>query len=168
MYSWFRFALVIPILAACAAPKEKRPYADKVVVYKSARTMMLLDEFGTPYKTYKIALGGNPVGPKQCEGDMKTPEGQYFIETRNPNSKYHLSLKISYPNENDLQQAQAMNLPPGGDIFIHGVPNHADGLDAFMYKFKPQWTQGCIAVANRDIEQIWSLVGDGTPIEIMP
>ncbi len=130
--------------------------------------MMLLDESGNIYRTYNIALGGNPQGPKQCEGDERTPEGLYAIETRNPNSKYHLSLKISYPNPYDVAQASAMGQEPGGDIFIHGVPNDAGQLKSYMYRFKPEWTNGCIAVTNFDIEELWSLVGDGTPIEIMP
>lgn len=89
-------------------------------------------------------------------------------ETRNPNSKYHLSLKISYPNEYDIAQAKAMGQPPGGDIFIHGVPNEANLIKYYLYRFKPEWTQGCIAVTNADIEELWSTVGDGTPIEIFP
>jgi murein L,D-transpeptidase YafK len=141
--------------------------ATKVVVVKSEKQMFLLDDTGIPFRTYDIAMGGDPVGPKQCEGDMKTPEGLYTIETRNPESKYHLSLKISYPNEQDVAQAESMGLSPGGDIFIHGAPNEAF-LGGFFYQYKPAWTQGCIAVRNSDIEEMWSLVSDGTPIEILP
>jgi murein L,D-transpeptidase YafK len=155
-------------LAACAAPKNDLPPAGRIEVYKSMNQMSVYDYDGNLVKTYRIALGGNPIGPKQCEGDMKTPEGLYMIETRNPNSKYHLSLKISYPNQQDVQQAKVMGLPPGGDIFIHGVPNESNLIDSYLYRFKPEWTQGCIAVSNNDIEELWSSVGDGTPIEIFP
>lgn len=165
-----RFALLLLCLfvTACVTTKQNLPLAGKVEIYKSMNQMAVFDYDGNLLKTYKIAMGGNPLGPKQCEGDMKTPEGLYMIETRNPNSKYHLSLKISYPNEYDIAQAKAMGQPPGGDIFIHGVPNEANLIDSYLYRFKPEWTQGCIAVTNADIEELWSTVGDGTPIEIFP
>lgn len=164
-YLW----LFLIVLTGCATTETKSlPYASAVVIYKNARTLELLDEYGAAYRNYKIALGGNPVGPKQYEGDMRTPEGLYTIETRNQDSKYHLSLKISYPNQQDKAYAKSMGLNPGGDIFIHGVPNEKNMLEGFFYRFKPEWTQGCIAVSNNDIEEIWSLVGDGTPITIYP
>jgi murein L,D-transpeptidase YafK len=166
----FAFLCALLLLGACATtgPHGSLPPASGIAVVKSERLMYLLDQSGQPYRTYKIALGGNPVGPKQCEGDQRTPEGLYMIETRNPDSKYHLSLKISYPNPQDIQRANAMGMEPGNDIFIHGVPNDKWLLEAYMYRFKPEWTQGCIAVSNRDIEELWTLVADGTPIEILP
>lgn len=130
--------------------------------------MFLLDTYGAAYREYKIALGGNPVGAKQQEGDQKTPEGSYIIETRNPDSKYHLSLKISYPNDQDKKRAELMGVNPGSDIFIHGVPNDKWFLEAYSYRYKPTWTQGCIALSNRDIEEVWYAVADGTPITIYP
>lgn len=154
---------------ACAShvpPPAMNPAAG-IVVIKSEKKMFLLDEAGKVFKTYDVKFGGNPVGHKQFEGDLKTPEGRYFIETRNPDSKYHLSLKISYPNENDIAYAQSMGRSPGGDIFIHGAPNDA-WFGGALYKYKGNWTEGCIAVPNRDIREIWSLVPDGTPIEIFP
>lgn len=165
-----RFFLFLSLLffSACASPDLSGPAASKIVVLKSRREMFLFDSYGQPLRSYKIAMGGNPVGPKQCEGDERTPEGLYMIETRNPDSKYHLSLKISYPNAQDVEQAESMGLSPGGDIFIHGVPNQSSLLDEFMYQFQPGWTDGCIAVRNRDMEELWTLVADGTPIEIRP
>ena len=128
----------------------------------------LHDVNGQVYRSYKIALGGNPVGHKQFEGDRKTPEGLYYIETRNPNSRFHLSLKISYPNEQDRAYAESLGQSPGGDIFIHGAPNEKNSLEKYFYRFKEEWTEGCIALTNRDMEELWSLVGDGTPIMIYP
>lgn len=169
MFRRFAFIASLLFLTACVTNGVRNlPAASEIVVYKNERKMILLDAFGTPYRTYPIALGGNPLGPKQCEGDMRTPEGTYTIETRNPGSKYHLSLKISYPNDYDMRRAEAMGMPPGGDIFIHGVPNDSGFLDGILYRFKPEWTQGCIAVSNNDIEELWTLVADGTPIEIHP
>jgi murein L,D-transpeptidase YafK len=137
-------------------------------VYKAERMLHLHDVNGQVYRSYKIALGGNPVGHKQFEGDRKTPEGLYYIETRNPNSRFHLSLKISYPNEQDRAYAESLGQSPGGDIFIHGVPNEKNALEKYFYRFKEEWTEGCIALTNRDMEELWSLVGDGTPIMIYP
>lgn len=157
------------LLNACVTSGYSNiPPASGIAVVKSERKLFLLDSGGKSYKEYKIALGGNPVGSKQQEGDNRTPEGLYFIEDRNPDSKYHLSLKISYPNEEDKKRAEMMNVDPGGDIFIHGVPNDKWFLEAYSYRFKPSWTQGCIAMTNHDIEELSYAVADGTPIEIFP
>lgn len=163
------YLIALAFFSACAAAPSAKdlPLASEIVVHKGARVMYLLDEYGQPIKSYKISLGGNPAGPKQCEGDLKTPEGSYFIEARNPDSKYHLSLKLSYPNEEDVARAEAMGLSPGGDIFIHGAPNDA-AFGGFLYGFKPTWTEGCIAVGNRDIEEIWAMIPDGAPVTITP
>jgi murein L,D-transpeptidase YafK len=111
-------------------------------------------------KTYKIRLGGNPIGPKQFEGDQKTPEGAYRITHRNPNSAYHLSLGISYPNQADREFAKSQNKRPGGDIFIHGGPKEwFAGRD---------WTAGCIAVKDREMEEIFAMVNPGVQINIYP
>ena len=141
-------------------------YADKILVEKKQRKMYLIKN-GQIIKKYKISLGSNPVGAKQQKNDGKTPEGKYVIEMHNPKSKFHRSLRISYPNEDDKQWAKEHNVSAGGDIMIHGFPNWAPNF-LFKYIHKLDWTQGCIAVTNEQIEEIWNLVKDGTPIEIKP
>jgi len=139
--------------------------ADKILVIKSKREMTLLRK-GKVLKTYKIALGKKPVGKKVCAGDKRTPEGQYFLDYRKPDSKYHLALHLSYPNPGDVQEAQKLGLSPGGDIMIHGLPDGYEDVDEFHRI--TDWTDGCIAVTNSEIEEIWRLVPNGTPIVIMP
>ena len=141
------------------------PDIEKITVRKSARKLELYHN-GKIVKSYTIALGRNPVGHKQREGDSKTPEGKYFIAYHNPKSSYHLSLKISYPDEQDKLNAKKMGVSAGGDIMIHGLPNRAPFLGRFHNL--TDWTQGCIAVNNYEIEEIYSAVKDGTPIEILP
>lgn len=131
----------------------------KVEVHKAARKMYLLNG-KTVLKSYKINLGGNPIGPKQFEGDGKTPEGAYYITHKNPNSTYHLSLGISYPDASDVAFAKAYGKPAGGDIFVHGGPKKA--------RQKGDWTAGCIAVTDKQIEEIYAMVRTGTPIFIYP
>jgi len=133
--------------------------ADQVVVNKSRRELLLL-RGNVILRQYRIALGRDTIGHKQCEGDGRTPEGRYTIDRRNPKSKYHLSLHISYPNADDVARAQAAAVEPGGDIMIHGLKDGElrDG----------DWTQGCIAVTNEEMEEIWGLVPDGTVIVIEP
>ncbi len=141
------------------------PYADSVLIEKSRRMMYLVSN-GKKYRKYKISLGDNPVGHKQQEGDERTPEGHYVIDYRNPNSRYHLSLHITYPNKKDKAFAKKMGVSPGGDIFIHGLPN---GMGLMPGAFENRdWTDGCIAVNNDEIKEIWALVKNGTPIEIRP
>ena len=126
---------------------------------------MLISQ-GEVLKSYKIALGGNPIGPKERQGDNKTPEGTYVIDARNRDSRFHLSLHISYPNERDKKRAKELGVSPGGDIMIHGIKNgfswvgdaHA-GVD---------WTKGCIAVTDQEIEEIDKLAPNGTIVEIRP
>ena len=136
--------------------------ADCIVVNKSRRELLLLRE-GQVIRSYRIALGREPAGAKEREGDGRTPEGTYAISGRNPKSKYHLSLRISYPNAEDCERAQLAGVDPGGDIMIHGLPNGTGAEDR-----SGDWTQGCIAVMNAEIEEIWGLVADGTPIRINP
>lgn len=147
-------------------PKNGEIYADNIVVEKKQRKMYLMKK-GAVLKEYKISLGSNPVGAKQQENDGKTPEGLYYIESHNHKSKFHLSLKISYPNEDDKKWAEKHNVSAGGDIMIHGFPNLVPDF-LFNHFHKSDWTRGCIAVTNEQIEEIWKLVKDGTPIEIMP
>jgi murein L,D-transpeptidase YafK len=121
---------------------------------------------GDVLKTYRIALGGNPEGPKERQGDNKTPEGIYFIDARNRDSQYHLSLHISYPNEHDKQRAKELGVSPGGDIMIHGIKNGFSWVgDAHA---ETDWTKGCIAVTDGEIEEIEKLVPNGTIVEIRP
>lgn len=161
----FRFALLILLLAIPAA--QARPVkAAKIFVFKSQRAMILVDDQGKQIKHYQIALGKNPVGRKRQRGDNKTPEGIYYISDRNIESNYYLSLKISYPNPNDWEHAERFGLRPGDMIMIHGLPNGRSWMG--KEHVKKDWTEGCIAVTNEEIQEIWQLVDDGTPIEIKP
>jgi murein L,D-transpeptidase YafK len=139
--------------------------ADKVLVEKGKRQLTLLAN-GQILRNYTIALGGNPVGPKERMGDLKTPEGSYVIDFRKADSRFHLALRISYPGPEDIARAARQGVPPGGDIMIHGLQKGLEDIDDFHRQF--DWTQGCIAVTNREIEEIWRLVPDGTPVEIRP
>lgn len=136
--------------------------ADRVIVDKSARILTLLRE-DRVLKTYPMRVGRNPSGPKTREGDGRTPEGMYRIDYRNPRSRFHLALHVSYPSRTDAQRAAAAGLPPGGDIMIHGLPNGFGWLGRLYQLF--DWTDGCIAVTDREIEEIYRAVPDGTPIE---
>ena len=144
---------------------EPIPPADEILVLKSDRKLVLLSG-GDPVKTYRISLGGEPSGHKLEEGDQRTPEGDYVIDWRNEDSRYYRSLHISYPNAADEAQAVARNVSPGGAIMIHGSPN---GLGLFSWALAPfDWTDGCIAVSNHEMAEIWAAVPDGTPIRIKP
>jgi murein L,D-transpeptidase YafK len=140
-------------------------HVDRVIVRKKERTMDLI-EGRQVIKTYKIALGGNPIGPKTRQGDHRTPEGIYVIDRRNPQSQFHRSLHISYPNAADRERARKLGVSPGGDIFIHGLPNGYGSVGA-AHRAR-DWTEGCIAVTDQEIEEIWKLVENGTSIEILP
>lgn len=129
--------------------------------------MELLDAAGETLKSYEIALGGNPVGHKTQEGDEKTPEGSYKISARKEDSAYHRSLRISYPDKKDVEQAEKRGVSPGGDIMIHGIRNGFGWIGSWHLIYD-KWTDGCIAVTNDEIEEIWQLVKDDTPIEIKP
>lgn len=147
-------------LTACATTRGYNgPEVTSIQVHKADRKLFLLHG-NKVLETFKVKLGGNPVGPKQFEGDGKSPEGAYFITHRNPNSAYHLSLGISYPNTADRAFAASQGKRPGGDIFIHGGPQK-------MF-VRGDWTAGCIAVSDRQIEQIYAMVNPGTPVFIYP
>ncbi len=149
-------------ISACTKFKTYNgPEVTRLVIMKSERKLYLYSN-QTKLKTYNIDLGFAPVGDKKVEFDGKTPEGSYTIDRRNPNSSYHLSIGISYPNEQDKAEAKALGKSPGGDIFIHGGPT------LFRDRNKADWTWGCISVSNREIEEIYSMVRDGTPIDIFP
>jgi len=162
-------AIICAALLWCAqsagAKKGESLQADRIVIVKSARTLTLLRQ-GQVLKTYKVALGQEPVGPKTKRGDSRTPEGEYIIDSRNPHSQFHLSLHVSYPNAADRARAAKLGVNPGGDIMIHGLP------PAYAYlgplHRQTDWTLGCIAVTDTEIEEIWSLVRNGTKVEIKP
>ncbi len=143
----------------------KAPKADQVVVVKSQRTLNLVTH-GKVIRTYKVALGGTPIGAKEQQGDHKTPEGRYTLDRRNANSHFYKSIHISYPNEQDRWRAKEKGTSPGGDIMIHGLPNGFGSLGAAHRAI--DWTDGCIAVTNTEMDEIWKLVPDGTPINIKP
>lgn len=139
--------------------------ADRIEVYKKTRTLELWSR-NRKLKTYTIMLGRHPVGPKRFEGDGRTPEGNHVIDYRNPRSKFHLSLHISYPDSRDMERARALNRPAGGMIMVHGLRNGLGWLGAVLRPF--DWTDGCIAVTNPEIEEIWRAVPNGVPIRIHP
>ncbi|HYM02180.1 MAG TPA: L,D-transpeptidase family protein [Stellaceae bacterium] len=138
--------------------------ADRIVVLKSERMLSLL-RGASVLATYPIALGRHPVGHKREQGDARTPEGDYQIDAFNPNSRYYRALHISYPNEEDVRRAIAAGRSPGGDIEIHGLPDAWSHYDPVAF-FK-DWTNGCIAVSNRAMDEIWSRVDVGTAVEIL-
>ena len=140
-------------------------HADRVLVHKKEHKLELLWE-GTVVKTYKVALGGNPVGPKTRQGDHKTPEGVYVLDSRNAHSQFYKSIHISYPNDRDRAEAHKRGVSPGGDVFIHGLPNGYGRIGA-AHRLK-DWTDGCVAVTDEEIDEIWRAVSNGTPIEIRP
>ena len=144
-------------------PNKKK--VDEIIVLKSKRKLQLFFK-GKKVKQYSISLGGNPIGHKQFEGDEKTPEGSYFIDGKNPNSKYYKNLGISYPNAEDRAFARSKGRNPGGAIKIHGLPNSKPWLGK-LHLLK-DWTHGCIAVTNKQMDEIYSSVKIGTKITILP
>jgi murein L,D-transpeptidase YafK len=138
---------------------------DQIKIIKSERKLFTYSK-GKILKTYKIALGKNPIGQKLKEGDGRTPEGVYEIIAKNPKSAYHLSLKISYPNSKQIEEAKKLSINPGGDIMIHGIRNGFGFVGKHHSLF--DWTKGCIAVSNKEIEEIYNLVSIGTKVEILP
>ena len=157
--------LLIIGLAGCSTGSKFRSYdgpeVTHVLLLKEERKLYLFHN-DKVLKQYPVDLGFTAEGHKQFEGDGKTPEGHYFIDRRNPNSAFHLSLGISYPNEQDIAFAASQGKSAGGDIFIHGQPNGERRVG------RPDWTAGCISVSNRQIEKIYAMVKDGTPITIKP
>lgn len=153
--------LLIGMLAAGGSVTK----ADHAIAVKSQRTLTLLSH-GKVLRTYKVALGGSPAGAKEKQGDHKTPEGQYILDRRNAKSRFYKSIHVSYPNTQDKQRATRDGVDPGGDIMIHGLPNGFGWLG--VTHLAQDWTDGCIAVTNGEMDEIWELVPDGTPIEIQP
>lgn len=161
MVAWdfFKLGRKAPDLAS---PEQR---ATSILIEKQARRLTLLRN-GHPLKSYHVELGGDPIGHKQHEGDGRTPEGIYAIDFKHPRSRFHLALRISYPNAEDRERAQRRRAPPGGDIMIHGQPNGLGLLGDFV--LRRDWTDGCIAVSNAQIEEIWAMVDRGTSVEIRP
>lgn len=139
--------------------------ADSLVVEKTQRRLTLWAG-GIPIRSYDVALGGNPVGHKERAGDRRTPEGLYHIDARNPNSKFHLGLHVSYPNAQDVARARAQGLAPGGDIMLHGLPNGQGRVGPLHRAY--DWTNGCVAVTDEEIEELFAAVPVGTPIRFLP
>ncbi|MDB4916501.1 MAG: ErfK/YbiS/YcfS/YnhG family protein [Gemmatimonadetes bacterium] len=174
-------ALTVSVLSAAmiatspASPADARSLStmpspplglvDSIVVEKKAHTLTLFRD-GRPTRTFLVALGGSPIGDKLRAGDRRTPEGVFYIDSRQPNSKYHLALHISYPDAVHSARSHALGAEPGGDIMIHGLPN-GFGAAGASHRLN-DWTNGCVALTDQEIEQIWSVVPIGTPVEIKP
>ena len=167
MRSRFRLAAALAglVIVPLAGFASDFPVADKVLVEKQDRKLHLLKD-GVAFRTFQIALGNAPVGDKEREGDEKTPEGEYLLDARNPDSDYFLSIHISYPNSADRRAASSKGMDPGGQIMIHGQPNEPKYSEG--YYRQEDWTDGCIAVSNSDMIDIWLMTPDKVPIEIRP
>ena len=160
--------LVLSVLLCAGLRGQELPpgvVADRILVEKKARKLTLL-RGGKPLKNYRVALGPEPVGDKQCQGDNRTPEGVYKITGRNPRSQFHRSLRISYPDAAHRARARQLGCSPGGDIMIHGLPRAFSHLGRLHTQV--DWTAGCVAVTNAEIEEIWRVVPNGTVVEIRP
>jgi murein L,D-transpeptidase YafK len=153
------------LVSACATTPPSKfktytgPQVTNLIIKKSSRSLYLMQD-DKVLKKYRIDLGFAPVGHKQFEGDGKTPEGRYIIDKRNPNSAYHLSIGLSYPNKADIAYAKSIGKDPGGDIFIHGGPTLRRD------RYKRDWTAGCISISDREIEDVYAMVKNGTPIDV--
>jgi murein L,D-transpeptidase YafK len=166
--------LLTAVAAGCAEKQsitpnagrgETHPMVDRVIVRKGERKLLLMHG-NEVLRSYHVELGLNPTGQKERSGDSRTPEGTYRLQQRNPHSDYFLSIKVSYPNAADLEHARAHHWDPGGSIMIHGMPNHLKREP--QYYESHDWTDGCIAVSNTDMTEIWRLTPDNVPIEILP
>jgi murein L,D-transpeptidase YafK len=144
---------------------ESLPAVDRLVVHKTERRLVLMHG-ETVVRSYKIALGVNPIGQKERAGDYRTPEGRYYLVRRNPRSDYFLSIQVSYPNDADMKRAHKNHWNPGGSIMIHGLPNQLKHAPAY-YEIT-DWTDGCIALSNADMVEVWLLTPDNAPIDILP
>ena len=159
-----KYCLLTLCMLPLAAAANDIPKVDAIMVFKADRVLMLLNH-GEIVAQYPIALGAEPLGHKIKEGDRRTPEGRYFIDWRNPDSRFYKSMHISYPNQLDLINAQLAGVHPGGMVMIHGMPSEPElrWMDT-----QGDWTDGCIAVANQHMDEIWRRVPDGTLIVIKP
>jgi len=157
--------LLIGLLVSQLALSDEPLLADRVLVDKSERKLYLLRD-GITYREYSIALGPRPRGHKLQAGDERTPEGSYILDFKTEKSDFYKAIHISYPNEQDVKRAAENGATPGGSIMIHGMPNNATLPPELIQKFN--WTDGCIAVTNEDMDEIWSAIEPGTPIDILP
>ena len=160
--------IILGLSAYYFYPEQKLPdniEIDKLLVYKSKRQLLAFSN-GELIKTYKISLGKNPVGHKEFEGDKKTPEGLYTINDKNPHSGYHKNLGVSYPNKVDIANSKRLGKPTGGDIKIHGLRNKTGYISKF-HRWT-DWTLGCIALTDQEIDELYRAAKVGTPIEIRP
>ena len=159
-YLTFALLMLVPLLSFAAISP-----VDEVVVYKS-KSLMQLKRNGRVVKSYKVVFGENPRGHKVRQGDERTPEGRYTLDWKNPKSRFYRSIHISYPNAADRARARQMGVNPGGDIMIHGMKPQWKGMEQYLQKMN--WTDGCIAVTNREMDEIWAMVKTPTPISIYP
>lgn len=160
-------AAVAPVVPATriVGPGGPLPIADSIVIEKKARRLTLYHQ-GRPLRSFLVALGANPVGDKRVAGDRRTPEGLFSIDGKNDKSDFHLALHISYPDSAHRARAESLGASPGGDILIHGLRNGQGSSGAFHRTV--DWTDGCIALTDPEIERVWSAVSVGTPVEIKP
>ena len=156
--------LIIILLVLFSSSAFSSQKADSVLVNKSDKKLYLIAD-GKPFKSYHVAFGANPAGHKQQEGDERTPEGKYLLDYKKDDSAFYKAIHISYPNQNDIENAKKRGVSPGGFIMIHGQRNGLGGLSFASQFFN--WTNGCIAVTNSEMEEIWLAVDAGTPIEIV-
>jgi murein L,D-transpeptidase YafK len=157
------FAILAPQAGSQTAPSSNK--ADSILILKKDHVLELLSS-GKVIRTYKVALGRGGLAPKTMEGDARTPEGHYMIDSRNETSHYHRSLHISYPDSEDRKRAAKLGVLPGGAVMIHGLPNGMGFIGTAHRLY--DWTLGCVAVTDQEIEEIWALVPVGTPVEIRP
>jgi len=166
--SWIQ-GLVAICWSVCGMPKvvdaTLSPFADSIVVRKADR-LLLVYSHGRAIQTSRIALGDNPVGPKVCEGDRRTPEGNYHVAARNEASHYHRSLLLSYPSAEDRRKAQANGCSPGGAIMIHGLPNGMGQWGARL--LAKDWTWGCVSLTDEGVDSVMAVARVGTPVVIHP
>ncbi len=157
--------VALPLLLAPWFAAAQETKVDRIVIEKALRKLTLLHG-NQPVRSYHVALGAQPQGHKRREGDQRTPEGVYSIDARNPHSNFFLSLRISYPNEEDIARARAAGQDPGGQIMIHGLRNGLGWMGSRHQN--SDWTDGCVAVTNSEMLEIWRMVDLGTPVEIRP
>jgi murein L,D-transpeptidase YafK len=153
------------LLAFQVVNAEGTQKADAVLVIKSEKRLYLMNK-GSQFASLRVTFGAQPVGHKQKQGDERTPEGYYVLDYKNPSSRFYKSIHISYPNLRDRTNAQHLGVNPGGDIMIHGQTNGWEWASPIMQFFS--WTDGCIALSNKDMDRVWEAVDPGTPIEIRP
>jgi murein L,D-transpeptidase YafK len=159
-------AALLMLVSAGATGSDTLPQADHIVIEKAERRLTLYAG-ERPVASFFVALGQEPVGPKRCQGDNRTPEGLYRVAGRKADSDFHRALRLSYPSEADIERARAQGCEPGGDIMIHGLKNEWSRKMGRRHLLR-DWTLGCVAVTNEEIERIWQMVADGVTVEIRP